>query len=79
VDIEEIRDLEDMFATDGWRRVIKDATEALREREINALYGSKSYEDIMYLRGEVAQLSALVSLPEQVRFHKNATDTVEEI
>lgn len=58
---DELRDFEELFATNGWRRLVADAEEALRQREQAALY-AQSWDEVCFYRGEAAQLGVLVSL-----------------
>lgn len=54
-------DLEELFRTPGWRRIVRDAEEAIREREAHALHAG-SFDQVCFLRGEATQLATLVSL-----------------
>jgi hypothetical protein len=66
MDAQELRDFEEMFATTAWRRMVKDAEEAIRNREAAALRAN-NFEEVCYYKGEVAQLSVLISLETAVR------------
>jgi hypothetical protein len=68
---QELRDFEELFATNAWRRMVKDAEDAIREREAAAL-GARSFEEVCFYRGEVAQLSVLVSLEQAIAMAKLA-------
>lgn len=66
MDRQELRDFEEMFATTAWRRMVKDAEEAIRNREASALNAS-TFEEVCFYKGEVAQLAILVNLENGVR------------
>jgi hypothetical protein len=68
---QDIREFEEMFATNAWRRIVKDAEEAIQHREALALQAS-SWEEVCFYRGEAAQLGTLVSLEQAVALMKLA-------
>lgn len=63
---EELRNFEELFATVAWRRMVKDAEEAIRDREAAAL-NARNFEEVCFYKGEVAQLAVLVNLEAAVR------------
>lgn len=69
MDEQEIRELEEMFATNGWRRLMKDAEENIVQREKAAL-GAPTIEVLRFMQGEAAQLASLISLPAAVALIK---------
>jgi hypothetical protein len=68
---QEIRDFEELFATNAWRRMVDDAEDAIREREAAAL-NARSFEEVCFYRGEATQLSVLVSLEQAIALAKAA-------
>ncbi len=62
---QELRDFEEMFATNAWKRVVSDAQEALRERELAAL-SARTWEQVVFYKGEAAQLGVIISLENAV-------------
>jgi hypothetical protein len=62
-------DFEEMFATNGWRRMVKDAESAIRDRESAALQ-AKNIEDVYFMRGEATQLSIIISLEQAMAMLK---------
>jgi hypothetical protein len=63
---QELRDFEEMFATNAWKRMMSDAEEALRERELGAL-AAQTWEQVCFFKGEAAQLHILLSLETAIR------------
>ena len=61
MDEQYFNDFNEMFATNGWRRMVKDAEAAIRDREAAALQ-ARSIEQVAYMRGEATQLSVIVNL-----------------
>jgi hypothetical protein len=72
---QELRDFEEMFATTAWRRMVKDAEEAIRNREAAALQ-AQTLEELYFYKGEAAQLAILVNLENGVRLV--AAQSIEE-
>jgi hypothetical protein len=68
---QELRDFEELFATNAWQRMVKDAEDAIREREAAALR-AQSFEEVCFYRGEVSQLSVIVSLEQAIAMAKLA-------
>lgn len=66
MDAQELRDFEELFGTTAWRRMVKDAEEAIRNREAAAL-NANTFEEVCFYKGEVAQLAILVNLENGVR------------
>lgn len=65
MDQQYFNDLEELFRTQGWQRLVRDAEEAIRQREASALY-ARSYDEVCYLRGEAAQLATIVNLESSI-------------
>lgn len=66
MDKQELRDFEEMFNTTAWRRMVKDAEEAIRNREAAALNAS-TFDEVCFYKGEVSQLAVIVNLETAVR------------
>lgn len=77
MDTQELRDFEEMFATTAWRRMVKDAEEAIEARETAAL-NATSWDEVCYYKGEVAQLSILINLEQGVRLMAANVDEDDE-
>jgi hypothetical protein len=77
MDPNEIRDLEEMFATNGWRRIAADAEAAIAERGSRAL-GARSWDEVVFSQGEVAQLQVLVALEATVALQKRALEEQDD-
>jgi len=77
MDPQEIRELEEMFATNGWRRLAADAEKAIEERSSRAL-GARSWEEVLFLQGEVAQLQIIVSLEAAVALQKSVLEEQDD-
>lgn len=71
MDQEEFRDWEQLFATNGWLRIVRDAEEAIELRK-ERLLAAKSIDEVRFIQGEVAQLSILVALETAVRMQEAA-------
>jgi len=74
---QDFRDFEELFATTAWRRIVKDAEDAVRERQEFAL-NARSYEEVCFYRGEVAQLATLINLEQAIALAKLARLEEEE-
>ena len=68
---QDFRDFEQLFATNAWRRMVKDAEEAIREREQFALQAN-SIEEVYFYRGEATQLAIIVNLEQGIALAKAA-------
>ena len=54
-----------LFASDGWRELLRDAEKALDERKELAL-AAKTLEELYFYKGEASQLATLLTLEQQV-------------
>lgn len=77
MDNQYFQDLEELFGTAGWRRIVRDAEEAIRDREANALH-ARSYDEVCFLRGEATQLATLVSLEASIATLRAQLDRDDE-
>lgn len=77
MDPQEIRELEEMFATNGWRRIVADAEAAISERAQRAL-GARSWDEVIFLQGEVSQLQIVVALEAAVALQKRALEEQDD-
>lgn len=70
-------DFEEMFATAGWRRMVKDAEAAIRDREAAALQ-ARTIDQVAFMRGEATQLSVIVSLEAAIAMLKAQHEEEDE-
>lgn len=77
MDEQEIRDLEETFGTNGWRRIVSDAEAAIRDREAAALQ-ARNFEEVCFLKGEAAQLYYIVNLQRAIEMAKAQAEEEEE-
>lgn len=61
MDNEERKDFEDLFASNGWKRLIEQA-ELEIEGIKDALVGPIPYEQVQFFRGQIAQLQTFVHM-----------------
>ena len=76
---DDVEDLIEMFATDGWKRVISDAEELKKVLEARAVYNSSTLEDLYFIRGRLAQLRQLTGLESTIRATDQERDNVHTI
>ena len=61
MDIDELRDFEELFGTKGWSRVVEQAKQEI-EGIKDALAGQITHDQAQFLRGQIDQLLAVVFL-----------------
>lgn len=54
-------DLESLFGTAGWRIIVEEARKQIYQFQADALE-AKSWEQVLYLRGQAEQLARLINL-----------------
>jgi hypothetical protein len=64
-----IEQLEEMFATDGWRNLVDEAKSQIYQYQCDC-FQSRTWEEFVELRGRVAQLSSVVNLEEVTKLMK---------
>jgi hypothetical protein len=64
-----IEQLEEMFATDGWRNLVDEARSQIYQYQLD-VFQSRTWDEFVELRGRVAQLSSVVNLEEMTRMMK---------
>lgn len=62
-------DLEEMFATQGWRNLVEEARSQLYQYQSDALEQT-TWDKVCELRGQVMQLARLINLEEVTAFMK---------
>jgi hypothetical protein len=63
------RDYEELFATKGWKRMIREAEEMVQTLSDGAVY-APSWDHLCFTKGQVDQLTFLVNLEEVVEQQK---------
>lgn len=57
-------ELEFMFGTAGWKHLTDEARRTIYQFQCDALEKAKSFEDVMFYRGQAEQLCRLLDLPD---------------
>lgn len=72
-------ELEEMFATPGWRNLVKEATDQLNEWK-ELMPQLRSWDQVNELRGQMLQLARLINLEEVTALmKKQAWDEMEDV
>lgn len=66
-------ELEEMFATQGWRNLVKEANEQLTEWK-ELMPQLRSWDQVNELRGQMLQLARLINLEEVTAFMKQQAE-----
>ena len=66
MEIQELREWDELFSTAGWKRLLDQAGTELENLQINALNGTKEYSDVTFLRGQAVQLYNLIHLEDTI-------------
>ena len=62
MDTQELKDWDQLFSSNGWRRLLEQAAEEIELIKINSLAYSKDYAEVCLLRGQAMQLQALLDM-----------------
>ena len=66
MEINELREWDELFSTAGWKRLMSQATTELDNLQLHALYGTKEFSDVANCRGQAIQLNNLVNLEDSI-------------
>ena len=62
MEVEQLRAYSELFDTDGWKSVVREAEEEVESLKYMALDGAKDFNDVCYMRGQAHQLMRLITL-----------------
>lgn len=68
-----VREMEALFETVGWKIVELDARQRVIELKERLVEDVRSWDDIVYIRGQLAVLAELINLSEHVASVKDAS------
>ena len=71
--------LEDLFAHKGWLSLAAEMEEALSVKLQTAVDSLQDERELYLMKGEVRQLRAFLSMPEQVKRELEIKDGIEDI
>lgn len=78
MDEEYFNDMQKLFETAGWARVVADAEDSISVRKDRLVFAN-SLDELRYVQGEIAQLQVLANLEVIVKNRQdNETAVVEE-
>lgn len=60
---DELDALDEVFGSDGWKIITRDAAQEAENLQVVALESTRNFDQVMYLRGQAAQIAALLNLP----------------
>ena len=66
MDIQELREWDELFSTKAWAKLVSQAQVELDNLASLALGGAKEYAEVTYLRGQATQLEALINLEDAI-------------
>ena len=76
-DIKYFDDMDAMFGTVGWRRLVEEAKAQIYQYQAQALE-APNFETVCFLRGQAEQLNRLISLPDTLATVRKAAEEAEE-
>jgi hypothetical protein len=72
------QDMEETFATQGWKRLVEEARKLIYNIQADALE-ARSYEQVCEMRGRAGQLAELVNLEELTDLQKQQALAAPEL
>ena len=78
MEMEQLRAYSELFDTEGWKSVVREAQEEVEALKHAALEGAKDFNEVCYLRGQAHQLMRLVTLEDALIAMVTAEQEEEE-
>lgn len=70
-------DMEELFATRGWKRLIEEANSTIYHLQAEALE-AKTWEQVILMRGKAEQLAELTNMEDTVAISKSQLEAANE-
>ena len=78
MDIQTLRDWDELFSTAGWKRLCEEITSEIKGLEHVTLHDAKTFDEVSFYRGQAFQLSNIINLEDTILNMAKAEREAEE-